>query len=82
MPNKQWHPVFVAALKETLKEARPGQIEIEAEVALSSRPLDVDVLVVKKAGETGLSHPIAKSFRRYNLFRIQVTGRLPGSQRL
>jgi len=33
----------VAALKEALKESRPGWIEIEAEVALSSRPLDVDV---------------------------------------
>ncbi|CEP68477.1 Uncharacterized [Moorella glycerini] len=39
MPNKQWHPVFVTALKEALSDAPPGQVEIQAEVALSSKPL-------------------------------------------
>ncbi|TDA68873.1 MAG: hypothetical protein D9V47_06265 [Clostridia bacterium] len=68
MPNKQWHPAFVAAVREALKDAPPGEVEVIPEVALSSKPLGVDVLVVKKSEETKLVHPIAKIFRRYNLF--------------
>ncbi|MCD5407238.1 MAG: hypothetical protein LRZ99_06070 [Desulfotomaculum sp.] len=48
MANKQWHPVFLAALRESLQDAQPGDIEIEAEVALSSRPLDVFGILLPK----------------------------------
>ncbi|WP_338824197.1 hypothetical protein MHOCP_23190 [Moorella humiferrea] len=62
MPNKQWHPVFVTALREALADAPPDQVEIQAEVALSSRPLDVDVIV---------AHPVARVFRKFNLFEFK-----------
>lgn len=71
MPNKQWHPVFVTALKEALSDAPPGQVEIQAEVALSSKPLDVDVIVIKKKADIVLAHPVARVFRRYNLFEFK-----------
>jgi len=71
LPNKQWHPVFVTALKEALSDARPGEIEIQAEVALSSKPLDVDVIVVKKKETALLRHPVANIFRQYNLFEYK-----------
>ncbi|WP_258358809.1 hypothetical protein [Moorella sulfitireducens (nom. illeg.)] len=71
MPNKQWHPVFVTALKEALVDAPPGQVEIQAEVALSSRPLDVDVIIIKKKADIALNHPVARVFRRYNLFEFK-----------
>gem|GEM_PF-247319 len=71
MPNKQWHPVFVTALKEALSDAGPGEIEIQAEVALSSKPLDVDVIVVKKKETARLRHPVANIFRQYNLFEYK-----------
>lgn len=71
MPRKQWHPAFVAAIREIVKEAPPEQIEVIPEVALSSKPLDVDVLVVKKSAEVKLTHPIAWFFRRYNLFEYK-----------
>ncbi len=71
MPNKQWHPVFVTALKEALSDAGPGEIEIQAEVALSSKPLDVDVIVVKKKATARLRHPVADIFRQYNLFEYK-----------
>jgi len=71
LPNKQWHPVFVTALKEALSDARPGEIEIQAEVALSSKPLDVDVIVVKKKETARLRHPVANIFRQYNLFEYK-----------
>ncbi len=71
MPNKQWHPVFVTALKEALSDAGPGEIEIQAEVALSSKPLDVDVIVVKKKATARLKHPVADIFRQHNLFEYK-----------
>jgi hypothetical protein len=63
--------MFLAALRDALRDARPGEIEIEAEVALSSRPLDVDFVVIKKNEGAKLAHPIARIFRRYNLIEYK-----------
>ena len=71
MPDKQWHPLFVTAVREALSDALPGQVDVQAEVALSSRPLDIDVLVVKKDKDARLSHPMAGVFRRYNVFEFK-----------
>jgi hypothetical protein len=71
LPNREWHPVFVTAVKEALADAGPGQVEILAEAALSSKPLDIDVIVIKKHEEAVLSHPIARIFRKYNLFEFK-----------
>ena len=71
LPHKQWHPLFVTAVKEALSDARPGQVHVEPEVALSSKPLDIDVLVVKKVGKTRLSHPMARFYRRYNVIEFK-----------
>jgi hypothetical protein len=35
---KQWHPLFLKSIKEALKDAEPGQLEIIDEVSLSSKP--------------------------------------------
>ena len=66
MPNKQWHPQFVISLKEALSDSLPGDVEIIREMALSSKPLDVDVVVVKKSKSARLRHPLAGIFRTYN----------------
>jgi len=68
---KQWHPMFVTSLREALSDAGPGDIEIQAEVALSSKPLDIDVVVVKKKDAVKLRHPVADNFRKYNLFEFK-----------
>ena len=71
MPNKEWHPLFVTSLKEALSDALPGEVEIQPEVALSSKPLDVDVIVVKKSETARLSHPLTNIFKKYNLFEFK-----------
>ena len=71
MPDRQWHPLFVTPLREALSEARPGQVGIQAETALSFKPLFVDVLVVKKHPTVQLTHPMASIFRRYNVFEFK-----------
>ena len=74
MPDKQWHPLFVISLKEAFAGALPGEVEIIPEVALSSKPLDVDVVVVKKGETARLNHPVADIFRTYNLFEFKSPG--------
>ena len=71
MPYKQWHPQFVMSLKEALSDALPGDVEIIPELALSSKPLDIDVVVVKKSKSARLRHPLADIFRTYNLFEFK-----------
>ena len=71
LPNKEWHPLFVTSLKEALSDALPGEVEIQPEVALSSKPLDVDVIVVKKSETARLSHPLTNIFKKYNLFEFK-----------
>ena len=71
MPNRQWHPQFVISLKETLSDALPGEVEIIPELALSSKPLDVDVVVVKKTETARLRHPLARIFKAFNLFEFK-----------
>jgi hypothetical protein len=43
LPDKQWHPLFVTAVREALSDA------------LSSKPVELGVLVVKTDRRTGLS---------------------------
>ena len=71
LPYKQWHPQFVTSLKEALSDALPGDVEIIPEQALSSKPLDIDVVVVKKRKSARLRHPLADIFRTYNLFEFK-----------
>jgi len=71
LPHKQWHPLFVTSLKEALSDALPGQVEIIPELALSSKPLDIDVLVVKKSQMAQLRHPMTGIFKTYNLFEFK-----------
>lgn len=43
----QWHPAFSAALRITLKEEM-GFLEMYEEYPLSKKPLQIDILVIKK----------------------------------
>lgn len=68
---RQWHPMFVKSIEVALKDAQPGQLEIIPEVSLSSKPLDIDVLVIINKGEPKLKHPISRIFRRYNVIEYK-----------
>ncbi len=47
MQDIQWHPVFAAALKLELREYYPDVIDIHEEYQLSTKPLEIDILVIK-----------------------------------
>ena len=68
---KQWHPVFVSAIQEALKDADPNQIKIENEVSLSSKPLKIDVLVIQFKKTKKLKNPIANHFEKWNILEFK-----------
>lgn len=68
---KQWHPMFLKSIRLALADAKPGQIEIQKEVPLSSKPLEVDIIVVKHNNDTKLRHPIAGIFRKWNIIEYK-----------
>ena len=68
---KQWHPIFLKSIKEALKDAEPGQIEIIDEVSLSSKPLKVDIIVIQHHPSRKLKNPISQIFRRWNIIEYK-----------
>ncbi len=68
---RQWHPLFVQSLKVALKDAEPGQLEIIPEVSLSSKPLNIDMLIIVKKDGHKLKHPISHIFRHYNIIEYK-----------
>ena len=66
----QWHPAFVSAMKLELMEDAE-YLEYTSEYNLNTKPLEVDLLIVKKAKEVEIKNEIGKIFRRYNLIEYK-----------
>lgn len=62
----QWHPGFVAAIDLEFKENRDDLI-YEKEYNLSTKPLEIDLLVIKKEPDVQVSNEIGKLFRGHNI---------------
>lgn len=67
----QWHPGFSAAPKMTL-ESEKECLEIHEEFQLSKKPLQIDILIVKKLKETTIKKSIAKLFRDHNIIEYKA----------
>lgn len=63
----QWHPVFATAFKLELQEYYPQVLDIQEEYQLTSKPLEVDILVIKKLKDVNILKNIAKIFRGHNI---------------
>ncbi|GHV81272.1 hypothetical protein AGMMS49944_30630 [Spirochaetia bacterium] len=61
-----WHPAFVAAIRLELTEYK-GVLEYTAEHQLTTEPLRIDLLIIKKPPEVVIKKNIAAIFRRVNL---------------
>ena len=62
----QWHPAFYAGLQiEFAEEAE--KLIFENEHQLSKKPLEIDVLVIKKKAEEQIQKNIGRIFRRHNI---------------
>ena len=66
----QWHPGFSAALRVELEEEL-DELCIEDEHMLSKKPMQIDVLVVKKKGEQPIRKNIGRIFRKHNIIEYK-----------
>jgi hypothetical protein len=65
-----WHPAFYEAIQAELEDYR-DVLEFHSEYQLTSEPLKVDVLVVKKAPGAVIKKNIAEIFRSDNLIEYK-----------
>lgn len=66
----QWHPGFVAAMGLELREYRKDLI-FESEYNLNTRPLEIDLLVIKKGSSVHISDDIGGFFRGHNILEYK-----------
>lgn len=66
----QWHPGFVAAMNLELAQNRADLI-FEKEYNLNTKPLEIDLLVVKKNASVSISNEIGKLFRGHNIMEYK-----------
>ena len=68
-----WHPAFVEAIQLEL-EAYRDILEFHAEFPLTSEPLRIDCVVIKKVKDAVLTKNIAAIFREVNLLEFKSPG--------
>ena len=68
--KKQWHPAFVAAMMLELKENRES-LFFEKEYNLNTKPLEIDLLVIKKNTSALLRNEIGQFFRGHNIMEFK-----------
>ena len=66
----QWHPAFYANLQIEL-EAVKENLTYENEHQLGTKPMAIDVLVIKKQTELPIRKNIGRIFRRYNVIEYK-----------
>ena len=65
----QWHPAFFANLK-SLFSNEGTKVELESEHNISTKPLQIDVLIKKRTDEL-LQQNIARLFKNYNIIEYK-----------
>lgn len=66
----QWHPGFVAAMNLEFDENR-NDLLFEDEYNLNKRPLEIDLLVIKKKTGVKIKNEIGVFFRKHNLMEFK-----------
>lgn len=66
----QWHPGFVAAMNLELRKNKKDLI-FEKEHNLNTRPLEIDLLVIKKNASVQIDNEIGAFFRGHNILEYK-----------
>ncbi|MCM1189576.1 MAG: hypothetical protein NC541_09795 [bacterium] len=66
----QWHSGFVSAMDLELRQYRDSLI-FEREYNLNTKPLEIDLLVIKKKPSTQISNEIGRFFRGHNVMEYK-----------
>ncbi|MDR2701399.1 MAG: hypothetical protein LBB72_03100, partial [Spirochaetaceae bacterium] len=69
-PHIPWHPAFVEALQMELQDYE-DVLEFHPEFQLTSEPLRIDCVVIKKAKNVVIKKNIAEIFREWNLLEYK-----------
>ncbi len=66
----QWHPAFYAGLQIEFRE-EADKLIFEREHNLSTKPMQIDVLIIKKCSNDVIHKNIGRIFRRYNIIEYK-----------
>ena len=66
----QWHPGFCSALRIAMQD-QIEYLEIYEEHLLSKKPLQMDVLIIKKMQDIVIQNRIGRLFRKYNIIEYK-----------
>ena len=66
----QWHPGFVAAMNLEFARNRQGLI-FEKEYNLNTKPLEIDLLVIRKDSSVRISNEIGSLFKGHNIMEYK-----------
>ena len=69
----QWHPAVYAGFQVELEE-EAERLEFENEHQLGTKPLEIDMLIIKKDVDFPIRKNIGQIFRRYNLIEYKSPG--------
>lgn len=66
----QWHPGFVSAMELELIDYK-GRLCFDSEHNLSKKPLQIDLLVIKKDEPVEMTNEIGRIFKKYNIMEYK-----------
>lgn len=66
----QWHPAFVAAMNLELIQNR-NDLVFEKEYNLNTKPLEIDLLVIKKGASVQITNEIGHLFKGHNIIEYK-----------
>lgn len=66
----QWHSGFGAAFRITLQDEMP-YLEMHEEYLLNKKPLQIDVLIVRKKADIRIEKAVGKIFRQHNIIEYK-----------
>lgn len=69
----QWHPAFVSAMNLEFTENR-ADLVFEREYNLNTKPLEIDLLIIKKEKDVRIHNEIGYFFRKYNILEYKAPG--------
>ncbi len=69
----QWHPAFVAAMNLELKANR-ADLDFQKEYNLNTKPLEIDLLVIRKHPQVQIENEIGRIFRGHNIMEYKSPG--------